>query len=1108
MTQRPRRVARVIRLASADDHRGLADMVTQGLGCCGSWCSHPCALPSVSPPSLGPRHACGWGGDGDADWDYYTRWGGSLLWICVGISLEKRAIGCLEALLARRGEATEASANGGDRGENVGNSNSRLVPVRGPGMLPVSLRGINMPDTSTGQRPTVAAMMWCNRALELFLQAGADPDDGCALAVAVDETRADSVLSLLQAGASTVKECGALENKSPALHRALRIAADSVPYAEGSHLQVTLILKWILSRTSMKDLQQFMQLDRVSRWECPVSCLELGVQCYAKGTLTASDLGRLLCAMPDKRSINDLPDVKAISDDYGEPLPPHHQILIPVDVPYERQQTAPQVATQTVPRPFRALIMKKLKHHNIDGILNEIRNSRPMPRSALSKSYGCIQLVALEAALKHRNIILLKALVTQTDPLRPSSNADPMCLPLDLRGIPLPTFQKKSPLLWALEWGVEPVERLILSGVNPNEGCVLAWAVDICPQAVALLLRLRASSVLAPKKWMKESPYYDFSISRQLSPALVRALSDAPTKQSAVPLLHLLLANTSDDSLEGLCTRDFNERWGYMCNEYGQRMMWKTRPSCLDYAALCFANGRLDSAQFTRFARAAPRCDFDTSQLALPPPGFVPTASFRAIPPSILYLLCEHGCIEGILTLLKRGVNVREVVPPYGETPLHAAAAGNFTEICRLLVESGADCRLRCKAHDDLPAMTPIDYAIKNSNFQLVQFMVNSISASQDLRQYPKEPQIHTSTELSEPTPSPPTKGLCGICLEEGLLLSLSRCSHAFCLDCLGQWFKSNVSTHPRCPMRGCLSVASYYDILASIQNKGAYEERLLQETLSNMLDFARCPKCSYGGLVTCDDAICEGCGFHFCVKCSLQYHRGARCEDISKELFVQEPEARKGNRILEENALSSEWISNNAKPCPRCTQPIEYAGGCNLVACLSCQYYFCWLCRGPSINRSTCDQVDPCGRIPALLQLKIHYETHHPAQILSVCGAIPELGAWDFSKGVNMTRTTIDGDEWWWTVVLNLKVGITFHWLFAVVQTVPTARTATGTTLLIRTEKQTEAFYSDVNYHQQSPLTRYKNEPPFWRYWRVIFQDSEYIAYWDDLSTYNKKRP
>ncbi|KAH3761761.1 hypothetical protein Pelo_6410 [Pelomyxa schiedti] len=1136
---RPRTLRRLVGLVSADDHRGLVHTVARSLGCDPSW--DPANLPGVAPPAASDctHNSCvdwDWDWEVDAYSERYSRWRGSPLWACVTLSLEKRATRCLEAMLATRTEG--GSANGS--GENVGNSRSNAsaawavavdVPVRGPTgvvgvSLPVSLRGINMPDVGRGQRPVVAAMMWCNRALELLLQAGADPDDGCALALAVDGTDTDSVLSLLHAGASTVNECPALENKSPALHRALKIAADSLPSAQ-SHTQVTLILKWIISRTSMKDLQRFMQLDNVSRWVCPVSCLELGIQCYTNGTLVVSDLGRLFHAVPDKSMLSPykLLDVKEISDDYGDPLPLRQPpILIPADVPYEWQIKNPKVARQTVPQEQITMIFRYTTWNFIDGILNEIRNSGRMPRSALSISNGCTQLVALEASLVRRNIALLKALVTQTDreirshttlpglsncstkvTTRPA-DTEPIVLPLDLRGIVLPKlFGKKSLLLCALEWGVEPAELLLLSGVNPNDCRALASAVDHYPQAVELLLRFGASSVLAPKRCMG-SPYSQFSFCRQLSPALVRALSDAPTKHSAVPLLHLLLDNTTDDALEGLCARDFKERWGCMRNESAHPVTWKTKPSCLDYAALCLASGGLDSVQFTRFARAAPLCDIDPSQFRTPPAGFVPTTSFLAIPPSVLYLLCEHGCIEGVLTLLKRGVKAQVVVPPYGETPLHAAAAGNFPEICKLLVESGADCRIHCKAHDDLPEMTPIDYAIKNSNPQLVQFLMNSACilftdhppikalplgthcSSQCLMQYPKESQVQIFNELSEPTPLPPTKGLCGICLEEGLLLSLSRCSHAFCLNCLDQWFKNNMSTHPRCPRRGCLSLASYYDILASVRNKAAFEERLLQETLSIMSDFVRCPRCSYGGLVVCDEAICGECGFHFCARCSLQYHPGSRCEDISKKLFVHEPEAKKQKRVLEEDALSAQWIANNTRGCPRCNRPIQYdVGGCNLVSC-SCGYSFCCLCQGPNIYKLTFDLVDPCGRIPALLQFNIHYITHHADQVLSICGDIPELGALDFSKGATMTRTTIDGDGWWWTVTLGLKVGISFHWQFAVVQRCPTTRTLAGTTLVpVRTEV-------DSNDNR--------------RHWRVIFQDSGYTAYWGDFTTYCKLRP
>lgn len=39
-------------------------------------------------------------------------------------------------------------------------------------------------------------------------------------------------------------------------------------------------------------------------------------------------------------------------------------------------------------------------------------------------------------------------------------------------------------------------------------------------------------------------------------------------------------------------------------------------------------------------------------------------------------------------------------------------------------------------------------------------------------------------------------------------------------------------------------------------------------------------------------------------------------------------------NRRMRDGTETASWLNANTKPCPKCTKPVEKAGGCNLVVC------------------------------------------------------------------------------------------------------------------------------------------------------------------------------
>ena len=60
----------------------------------------------------------------------------------------------------------------------------------------------------------------------------------------------------------------------------------------------------------------------------------------------------------------------------------------------------------------------------------------------------------------------------------------------------------------------------------------------------------------------------------------------------------------------------------------------------------------------------------------------------------------------------------------------------------------------------------------------------------------------------------------------------------------------------------------------------------------------------------------------------------------------------------------TANWLVANTKPCPKCTKPVEKAGGCNLVAC-TCGQCFCWLCGQATGREHTWTSIagHSCGR-------------------------------------------------------------------------------------------------------------------------------------------------
>ncbi|KAK2066503.1 hypothetical protein P8C59_000315 [Phyllachora maydis] len=79
--------------------------------------------------------------------------------------------------------------------------------------------------------------------------------------------------------------------------------------------------------------------------------------------------------------------------------------------------------------------------------------------------------------------------------------------------------------------------------------------------------------------------------------------------------------------------------------------------------------------------------------------------------------------------------------------------------------------------------------------------------------------------------------------------------------------------------------------------------------------------------------AICEDCGFAFCVRCSQSWHgEFVRCR-------------RKPGEIDEDERATLEYMKLHTTACPTCAASAQKTHGCNHMICARCNTHFCYLC-------------------------------------------------------------------------------------------------------------------------------------------------------------------
>ena len=220
----------------------------------------------------------------------------------------------------------------------------------------------------------------------------------------------------------------------------------------------------------------------------------------------------------------------------------------------------------------------------------------------------------------------------------------------------------------------------------------------------------------------------------------------------------------------------------------------------------------------------------------------------------------------------------------------------------------------------------------------------------------------------------------CNVCFEEfkgSLCLQFLPCDHVYCKICMKGYFEVLINSGDvskmECPSHNCESIALPTQIKTLVDHDlyEKYERFLLQRTLDQMSDVARCPRkfCHNSVLKESDSnmAQCNSCHFVFCAMCEKTWHgahtpcllENARFREIyEKWSSGSDPEREALYKMYSKNRVmnivadmdSAEFLKENSKPCPGCFTPIQLGMGCNKVQCAACKKTFCWLC-GKAIN-------------------------------------------------------------------------------------------------------------------------------------------------------------
>lgn len=186
----------------------------------------------------------------------------------------------------------------------------------------------------------------------------------------------------------------------------------------------------------------------------------------------------------------------------------------------------------------------------------------------------------------------------------------------------------------------------------------------------------------------------------------------------------------------------------------------------------------------------------------------------------------------------------------------------------------------------------------------------------------------------------------CPICCDgiETNPTAVVSCGHRLCTQCLMRLIDYGIESgvYPQCPVAQCSKPLSLEDM--RMCGDDAAKMRFLTYSRYAMESGAKhCPTYSCHYVFINSDVevrIIECPEWHqqYCCQCLRQHNPVISCQKAKRQAESAEEE----QAAASEHA-SIDWISRNARVCPKCQMPVLKHGGCNRVVCPKCKTVIRW---------------------------------------------------------------------------------------------------------------------------------------------------------------------